>query len=196
MLPAQFVKLGRDAPRFFSSPIPVYLKPKPKMILDWAMALTGVGGCGGNRCAATHWRGRLRLGHLVERGVQRAELKLEEERKAAEVEANRKVMESQAKQNRQAKAAQEAEQKPKADEAEQQRLAAVKAEQDCQAKAAQEAETKRLFEQFFNNRQVADNMAEAIVKRPRINRWCRKRSASNSPSCPTTSAANPRSRAR
>jgi len=195
------------------------------MILDWAMALTGVGGCGGNRCAATHWRGRLRLGHLVERGVQRAELKLEEERKAAEVEANRKVMESQAKQNRQAKAAQEAEQKPKADEAEQQRLAAVKAEQDrqakaaadaeqtrkadeaeqqrlaavkaeqdCQAKAAQEAETKRLS--ITGRSRTTWPKRSPSMKRPRINRWCRKRSASNSPSCPTTSAANPRSRAR
>jgi hypothetical protein len=75
------------------------------------------------------------VGHIVEQGVQRAELKLEEERKAAVAEANRKVMEAanQAEQERQAKAAQEAEQKRKADEAEQQR----------QAKAAQEAEQKR-----------------------------------------------------
>jgi hypothetical protein len=80
------------------------------------------------------------FGHIVELGVQRAELKLEEERKAAEAEANRKVMENQAEQERQAKAAQEAEAKRKADEAEQQRLAVVKAEQERQAKAAQEAE--------------------------------------------------------
>ena len=62
------------------------------------------------------------VGHIVEQGVQRAELKLEEERKAAVAEANRKVMEAanQGEQERQAKAAQEAEQKRKADEAEQQ----------------------------------------------------------------------------
>ena len=34
------------------------------------------------------------VGHVVEQGVQRAELKLEEGRKAAEAEANRKVMEA------------------------------------------------------------------------------------------------------
>jgi hypothetical protein len=79
--------------------------------------------------------------HIVEQGVQRAELKFEEERKGAEAEANRKVMEAanKADQERQAKAAQEAEQIRKADEAEQQRLAAVKAEQERQAKAAQQA---------------------------------------------------------
>jgi len=69
------------------------------------------------------------LGHLVERGVQQAELKLEEERKAAEADANRKVMDAAAKaeQDRQAKAAQDAEAKRKADEAEQQRVDAQNA---------------------------------------------------------------------
>jgi tetratricopeptide (TPR) repeat protein len=80
------------------------------------------------------------LGHFVERGVQQAELKLEEERKAGEAEANRKVMDAAAKaeQDRQAKAAQDAEAKRQADEAEQQRPAAAKAEQDRQAKAEQQ----------------------------------------------------------
>jgi tetratricopeptide (TPR) repeat protein len=80
------------------------------------------------------------LGHIVERGVQRAELKLEEERKAADAEANHKVMAAAAKaeQDRQAKVAQDAEAKRQADEAEQQRLAAAKAEQDRQAKVAQD----------------------------------------------------------
>jgi hypothetical protein len=61
--------------------------------------------------------------HIVEQGVQRAELKLEEERKTAEAEANRKAKEAAAKaeQDRQAKAAQEAEAKRQADAAEQQR---------------------------------------------------------------------------
>jgi hypothetical protein len=96
------------------------------------------------------------LGHLVERGVQQVELKLEEERKAAEAEANRKVMDAaKAEQDRQAKAAQEAEAKRKADEAEQQRLAAIKAEQDRQAKAAQEAEAKRKADEAEQQRLAA-----------------------------------------
>jgi hypothetical protein len=76
------------------------------------------------------------LGHLVDQGVQRAELKLEDERKADEAE-QRRLAAAKAEQDRQAKAAQEA--KRQADEAEQQRLAAAKAEQERQAKAAQEA---------------------------------------------------------
>jgi hypothetical protein len=60
------------------------------------------------------------VGHIVEQGAQRAQLKLEE------TEANRKAMEAanKAEQERQARAAQEAEQKRKADGAEQQRLRA------------------------------------------------------------------------
>ena len=87
------------------------------------------------------------FGHVVEQGVQRAELKLEEGRKAAEAEANRKVMEAsnQAEQDRQAKAAQEAEQKRKADEAEQQRLAAIKAEQERKARLAPSFPRRILF---------------------------------------------------
>src|SRR6516165_151782 len=94
------------------------------------------------------------LGHLVERGVQQAELKLEEERKAAEADANRKVMDAAAKaeQDRQAKAAQDAEAKRKADEAEQQRQAAIKAEQDRQAKVEQ----ARVDAQNFFQRGLAD----------------------------------------
>ena len=97
------------------------------------------------------------VGHVVEQGVQRAELKLEEGRKAAEAEANRKVMEAanQAEQERQPRAAQQAEEKRKADEAEQQRLAVVKAEQDRQAKAAQEAEAKRQADEAEQQRLAA-----------------------------------------
>jgi hypothetical protein len=86
------------------------------------------------------------LEHIVERGVQQAEFKLEEERKVAEAEANRKVtMDAAAKaeHDRQAKAAQDAEAKRQADEAEQQRLAAAKAEQERRTRAAAEAEEKR-----------------------------------------------------
>jgi tetratricopeptide (TPR) repeat protein len=99
------------------------------------------------------------LGHLVEHGVQQAELKLEGERKAAEAEANRKAMDAAAKaeQDRQAKAAQEAEAKRQADQAEQQRLAAIKAEQDRQAKAAQEAEAKRKADQAEQQQVDAQN---------------------------------------
>jgi tetratricopeptide (TPR) repeat protein len=104
------------------------------------------------------------LGRIVEQGVQRAELKLEEARKAAEAEVNRQTMEvaAKAEQERQAKAAQ-AEQKRKADEAEQQRLAAIKAEQDRQAKAAQEAEQKRKADEAEQQRQaaLADRQAKA-----------------------------------
>src|SRR5215469_15915092 len=88
------------------------------------------------------------VGHVVEQGVERAELKLEEGRKAAEAEANRKVMETanHAEQERQAKAA---------DEAEQQRLAAVKAEQQRQAKVAQDAEAKRKADEAEQQRLAA-----------------------------------------
>lgn len=86
--------------------------------------------------------------HLVEQPVQRAELKWEEERRAAEAQANRKVQQAEeqrlaavkAEQERQARAAAEADAKRKAEEAEQQRLAAVKADQERQAGAAAEAE--------------------------------------------------------
>ena len=81
--------------------------------------------------------------HLIDQGIQRAELKWEEERKAPEAEVNRKVVD----QERQATAAAEADAKRKAEEAEQQRLAAVKAEQERQATAAAEAEAKRKAEE-------------------------------------------------
>jgi hypothetical protein len=84
--------------------------------------------------------GYMFLGHLVDQGVQRAELKLEDEPKADEAE-QRRLAAAKAEQDRQAKAAQEA--KRQADEAEQQRLAAAKAEQERQAKAAQDEEAKR-----------------------------------------------------
>jgi tetratricopeptide (TPR) repeat protein len=92
--------------------------------------------------------------HLVEQRVQRAELKWEEERRAAEVEANRKVQQAEeqrlaavkAEQERQAQAATEADAKRKAEGAEQQRLAAVKADQERQAQAATEADAKRKAE--------------------------------------------------
>ena len=95
------------------------------------------------------------VGHIVEQGVQRTELKLQEERKAAEAEANRMAMVSQAEQERQAKAAQEAEAKRQADQAEQQRLAAIKAEQERQAKAAQDAEAKRQADEVEQQRLAA-----------------------------------------
>jgi hypothetical protein len=91
------------------------------------------------------WGGYAFFGHILEKKVQQAALKWEEERTTLVAEANRKVEEAE--RDRQAKAAAEAEQKRKADEAEQQRLAAVKAEQDRQAEAkrkADEAERQRL----------------------------------------------------
>jgi len=113
------------------------------------------------------------VGHVVEQGVQRAELKLEEGRKAAEAEANRKVMEAanQAEQERQPRAAQQAEEKRKADEAEQQRLAAVKAEQDRQAKAAQQAEEKRKADEAEQQRLAAikaEQERQAKVEQARV----------------------------
>jgi hypothetical protein len=97
----------------------------------------------------------------VEQTVQQAELKWEEERKAAEAEAKRKTDEAEqqrlaaakAEQERQARAA-EAEAKRKADEAEQQRLAAAKAEQERQARAA-EAEAKRKADEAEQQRLAA-----------------------------------------
>jgi hypothetical protein len=90
--------------------------------------------------------------NFAERGVQQAQLKWEEERRAIEAEANRKVEEAE--RERQAKAAAEAEQKRKADEVEQQRLAAVKAEQDRQARVAAEAEAKRKADEAERQRQA------------------------------------------
>ena len=91
-------------------------------------------------CAAPNWRGGYAFfRHTVERGTQQAELKWEEERKAAEAEAKRKAEEAEqqrlaakAEQERQARAAAEA-------EAEQRRLAALKAEED---RRRAEAETQ------------------------------------------------------
>jgi len=94
------------------------------------------------------------FGHVVEQGVQRAELKLDKQRKEQEAAANENMaMASEAEHERQA--AQQAEAKRQADEAEQQRLAAVKAEQDRQAKAAQEAEAKRQADQAEQQRLAA-----------------------------------------
>ena len=86
--------------------------------------------------------------HLVEQRVQRADLKWEEERRAAEADANRKVQQAEEQrlaavksgQERQARAAAETDAKRKAEEAEQQRLAAVKAGQERQARAAADTE--------------------------------------------------------
>ena len=89
--------------------------------------------------------------HLIDQGIQRAELKWEEERKAPEAEVNRKVVD----QERQATAAAEADAKRKAEEAEQQRLAAVKAEQERQATAAAEADAKRKAEEAEQQRLAA-----------------------------------------
>src|SRR5262249_42444089 len=83
--------------------------------------------------------------HLAEQRVQRAELRWEEERRAAEAESNRKVQQAGEQGLEAVKAdgerrAAEADAKRKADEAEQQRLAAVKADQERQARAAAEAQ--------------------------------------------------------
>ena len=108
------------------------------------------------------WGGYAFFRHTVERRVQQAELKWEEERKAAEVEAKRKVEEAEqqrlaaakAEQERRARAA-EADAKRKAEEAERQRLTAAKAEQERQARAAAEAETKRKAEEAERQRLAA-----------------------------------------
>ena len=84
------------------------------------------------------------LRHTVEKGMQQAELKWEEQRKAIETEANSKVAEAEQQrlaalkalkleEERRAKAEAEAEAKRKAD-AEQRRLADLKAEQERMAK--------------------------------------------------------------
>jgi hypothetical protein len=78
------------------------------------------------------------LRHSVEGAVQRAELKWEEERRAAEAQVKRK-----------------------ADEAEQQRLAAIKAEQErvpWASRAAAEAEVKRKAEQQFTIRRGIEGL--------------------------------------
>ena len=82
--------------------------------------------------------------HTAAVGTQQAELKREEERRAAETEANRKVA-----------------------EAEQQRLAALKAvEQERQTRAAAEAEVKRIREQAEQDEERrAKAAAEAEEKR-------------------------------
>ncbi|HMF20557.1 MAG TPA: tetratricopeptide repeat protein [Pseudolabrys sp.] len=102
------------------------------------------------------WSSYALFRHTLERNVQQAELKWEQERKAAEAEANRKAEQAEQQrlaalkaeeEERQAKVAADAEAKRKADEAERQRLAAVKAEQERQARAAAEAEAKRKAEE-------------------------------------------------
>ena len=91
------------------------------------------------------------FGHVVEQGVQRAELKLDKQRKEQEAAANENMaMASEAEHERQA--AQQAEAKRQADEAEQQRLAAIKAEQERQAKVEQ----ARVDAQNFFQRGLAD----------------------------------------
>jgi hypothetical protein len=89
------------------------------------------------------WGGFAFFERIVEKNVQQAELKWDDERKAAEAEANRKLQQAEeqrlAEQERRARAAEE-EAKRKANEAEQQRLA--KAEQERQAKAEQERQAK------------------------------------------------------
>src|SRR5262249_59866205 len=78
--------------------------------------------------------------HLVEQRVQRAELRWEEERRAAEAEANRNVQQAEEQRVAAVKAdeerqATEADAKRKADEAGQQRLAAGKGEQERAGRA-------------------------------------------------------------
>ena len=108
------------------------------------------------------------LRHTVEKGVQQAELKWEEQRKAVETEANSKVAEAEQQrlaalkalkleEERRAKAEAEAEAKRKAD-AEQRRLADLKAEQERQARAEAEAEAKRKAD--VEQRRLADLKAE------------------------------------
>jgi len=123
----------------------------------------------GGPAAPRPWRGKMAVGasaaavlllvgvsgytffrNLEEQRVQRAELKWEEERSAAQAEANRKVQQAEeqrlaavkADQERQAQAAAEAA-KRKTEETEQQRLAAVKADQERQARASAEAQANQ-----------------------------------------------------
>ena len=95
------------------------------------------------------WGGYTLFRNTIERGVQQAEVKREQERKAVEAEAMRKV--------------EEAEQRRLAAEAEQQRVAAAKADQARQAKAAAEAESKRKADAAEQERQA--RTAEAESKR-------------------------------
>jgi uncharacterized protein HemX len=79
--------------------------------------------------------------------VQQAELKSEEDRRAAEAEANRKLEEAgkqrlAAEQERQARAAAEVEAKRKSEEAEQQRVADRAAEEEGGKRAETEARTR------------------------------------------------------
>ena len=87
--------------------------------------------------------------------VQQAELKSEEDRRAAEAEANRKLQEAAnrklqeagkqqlaAEQERQARAAAEAEAKRKSEEVEQQRIAALRAAEEEGKRAEAEARTR------------------------------------------------------
>ena len=79
--------------------------------------------------------------------VQQAELKSEEDRRAAEAEANRKLEEAgkqrlAAEQERQARAAAEAEAKRKSEEAEQQRVAALRAAEEEAKRTEAEARTR------------------------------------------------------
>jgi uncharacterized protein HemX len=79
--------------------------------------------------------------------VQQAELKSEEDRRAAEAEANRKLEEAgkqrlAAEQERQARAAAEVEAKRKSEEAEQQRVADRAAEEEGGKRAEAEARTR------------------------------------------------------
>ena len=113
------------------------------------------------------WGGYAFFRHTVERSVQQAELKWEEERKAAEAEAKKadeaeqqRLAAAKAEQDRQARAAAEAEAKRKADEAERQRLVAVKAEQERQAKAAAEAEARRKNEEAEQQRAAATKVEQ------------------------------------
>src|SRR6516162_10511623 len=88
--------------------------------------------------------------------VQQAELKSEEDRRAAEAEANRRAVEAEAnrkleeagkqrqaaEQERQARAAAEAEAKRKSDEVEQQRIAALRVAEEEGKRAEAEARTR------------------------------------------------------
>ena len=97
--------------------------------------------------------------HILEQGVKQAELKWEEERRAAEAEANRKVTEAatKAEGEPQAKAAQEAEASRKLEEAKKQQ-ASPKAEQE----AAQRAQYSALISQgTANAKNYADDKAIA-----------------------------------
>src|SRR6516162_6637253 len=88
--------------------------------------------------------------------ILQADLKWQEERRAAEAETNRKAEEV----GRQARAAAEAEINRKTEEAEKQRLAA---EQERQARAAAEAEAKRKSEAAEQGRLAAEQERQARV---------------------------------